>query len=562
MTRTSKFGLPAPFLQAPSAQSIKNPEPDYGRPLDLPPPATRTNNPLPLVDGYNARTAPPNLPAGALPSSQNFVLRDGGLEPRWGMSLIGGSGSTNASSALLNTDVGIGLGEYSTTTGARFPFAMSAGTFIYLNGSWISGSYATQPVNMPLSGGNTNYFDTAVVYHPTLDENGLVFVNSVNSAFWWDGPSRRTFSTLTNAPIASTVAPFDARLVFANIGTGTSNLPQRIIWSDRALPETYAAPGGGQADLLDASGRIQRLITQTDRILVFFDFEIWAGFKADYPFGLQFYPLDRTVGTPAPWSIVQTPKGLMFLGSDFNLYLIPPGGTPQQIGVSVWPALRDAITLPELSVGVYDPRTFEYFLYYCAAGGSGRPQACIRFHTIDGTFTPDVHVHGICRVATAQLSSSATTFGGLVGSFAAQGATSYGQYAGVTGNRVALAITSNGTVAQFASGASNDLGSAIDCRALTHLGNPNPTERLFLKDVWLDYMAISASSVTINFSPNFGQQFTASIGLALPASQPSGQTIANVAFSAVYPSIQFQHDKGHKFRLQRVTAVTEGDGRG
>jgi hypothetical protein len=223
--------------------------------------------------------------------------------------------------------------------------------------------------------------------------------------------------------------------------------------------------------------------------------------------------------------------------------------------------MRDEITSPERSTGVYDERLNSFQVYYPVAGGTGRPTHSRDFNFTDKTWTPHTYAHDIDAVTNATLSSSATTFGGLVGTYQQQTLT-YGQLAGVSQARTVLAGTSSGTVGQFLSTATADLGTSVGAKYVAHLGNAEPDRRLLLKELWIDYKADAPSTLTISVSKDFGQTVVQSYSVALPPANPSAQTVVQVGLSAVYPSIVFEADQGTRFRLQRVLARVEDTGRG
>lgn len=528
--------------------------PRFGSFISLGPPPTKGAKAVELALGWQQATPPQNIPFGASPQPRNYIFREGAAEPRH---RVGDLSSAN----ILNDDV-LWLGEYSTTTGGRFAVAISARTLAwYSNRSWRRSNYSSTPINDPLSGNDTNYIDAVVFYNPTLDENNLCFVNDVDQAFAFDGPSANTFSTLTNAPIAKTVAVFDSRLVFGNITSGATRFPQRVVWSARGDPVTYSEPTGGLEELLDARGNIQHVVGEADRLLVFTEFEIWQGFRTDFPFDLQFVPLDRTVGTMAPWSVVQTPLGVVFLGTDKRVYLIQPGSLPRAISQQVAPELRDNIDFPERAAAEYSAALGKYVLGYPVQGGTGRCDRALAFDILTGTWEPYDFGYGITRFGNAELSSSGTTFGGLIGTFAQQTLT-YGQLAGTSQGQVFMAGTSTGSVGQFTSSATGDFTQRVESRLPVLVPNENPTQRLFLRELRLDYRAISASSLTIRISNDFGASYQQSIGVALPLATLSEQTTVPLAASANYPWVEFQHDQGHRFALQRATILVETLGNG
>src|SRR3990167_700784 len=279
--RTTPAAIPAPGQgmnpqQAPPRPPAPPaPQPRLGQSVQLAPEPNRVST-QEVALGFIQQEAAVNLPPGASPQAQNWVAREGGLEPRW---RVGALGSMNT----FADDV-LWLGEYSTVSGGRFPVALSARTLAWYSAlAWRKASYSTQPTNDPLSGNDTNYIDATVLYDPVLDENTLCFVNGVDQAFVFDGPSRNTFSTLTNAPTAGTVTVLDNRVIFGNVTSGGTQFVQRVMWSARGDPQTYAEPTGGTEDLLSARGTIQKILGDGDQLVVWFDNEIWIGLKYDYP---------------------------------------------------------------------------------------------------------------------------------------------------------------------------------------------------------------------------------------------------------------------------------------
>jgi hypothetical protein len=481
------------------------------------------------------------------------MAREGVLEPRYRLAKVGSGSSL--------VDVVVGLGEFTTVSGTRYPYAISARTFSYYSGSaWTFGSYATQPTSDAPSGANTDYIDSVVIYDPVSDENAVAWVNGVNQAFQW-GPSSNTFSTMTNAPIARAIAAYDSRVVFGNITSAGTRLVQRIQYSEKFQPSITTAPTGGFDDLMDARGGIQRMLSDGERLLVFFDHEVWFGYPIDFPFNLAYRPLDRTRGTVSPWTVCQTPKGVFFLGDNYQPYIIPPGGVPQPVGLATWKTLREEIDVPSRAGAEYNPDTGRVLLVFPIQGGTGRPTKGLELDLDTGTWAPQTFDVNLTRIAVGDVTSSAITWGGLVGAWNAQTLT-WTQLGGTSSKRAIYAGTSTGTVAVFTSTATGDLGPAVLSETLMVVPNEDPTRKLYVREVRLDYQSNSASSVTLRLSNDFGQTYQQSVGVALPVAPLSAQTSVFVGVEAQYPCLQFQHDQGHRFALQRVTAVVSPLGRG
>jgi len=398
------------------------------------------------------------------------------------------------------------------------------------------------------------YFDAVPYYNADGDRFELVFVNGVNKAFTYAVANDLTFSTLTNAPFARYVATFDNRLIFANANDSTFNLfPQRVAWSERGAPSIYTAPTGGFEELLDAKGEITRLMAESDRLIIFFDSEIWQGLRIAFPFTFQFIRLEPKVGTQASWSVAHTPHGMVFLGNDLNLYLLPAGGTPRAIGDAVWRHIRETIAPRSVAAanGVWDAVRGGYLLTY-QTRQSTEQGVFVQFETDRVTWNPvgfdmssgwSIRRMGTTSMATASNFLRNATERVLVAD------------SGLTG-------MGNSNVLEWTSLATSDLGNPITCRYLTPLGNPNPTERQIVQEVRLDYRSVSASSMSLRISPDFGTTYPVDRGVALPPASASAQTVLGVNMSAVYPTVEFVHDSGGTFVLQGASVLLTGGGHG
>jgi len=529
------------------------PQTPFGVPIEVRPPASGVMTFRTVALGLVQNDSPPNLPPGATPSAQNVLAREGVLEPRYRLAKVG-SGSS------LCDDV-LAMGEYVNVAGTRYPYAISAATFSYYSGSaWTFGSYFSNSVNDPPSGADTVYIDSAVLYDPVSDENAVVWVNGTDQAFVASAHTKG-FSTLTNSPIAKVVAVWDSRVLFGNIVSGGTIYPQRIMHSEKFNPSITTSPTGGQDDLMDSRGALGRLMPDGDRVLALFEHEVWYGLKADFPFNIVWDALDRNVGCGGAWTACQTPRGIFFLGDNYLPYIIPRGGGPQPVGLAIWKTLRDEIDVPARACAEYNPDLGEVLLVYPVQGGSGRPGKALALNLDTGTWTPQTLDPNITRLGVGDVTTSAVTWGGLVGTWAEQMLT-WSQLGGTSSKRAMYAGTSTGTVGVFTSTATNDLGTGVDSRYLVVMPNEDPTRKQYVREVRLDYRAASASSLTLRVSNDFGSSFQQEIGVALPIAPVSAQTVVHVGMEATYPCIQFWHDAGHRFAIQRCVASVAVTGRG
>lgn len=528
----------------------------YGTPAPQSPKSPTPGQPLVPVT-LDALTPPANLPAGVSPRLSNWQLDREGLAPVLGMSVVGGSGLSSSHSWSLNAP---GLlsewfgGNPNAQESAAVVFG-SGGTLLYWHPDqyWARMSYGTNSVNDP----NTSAIqDSTVIYEPVADENALVFCNRVEQPYIWPGvnyASSRTYSTLTNAVPALACAYFDTRVVFGNVLSGTTIIPQRVVFSARGDPQLYAAPDGGIEDLVSMRGGIVKLVEDGDRLVIIGEYEIWEGRRAPFPFNMIFQPLDRTIGCGEARTVAQTPKGIVFQGHDGNVYILPKGSASAiAIGDKVWPDLKRLYDPAKSNrgFGLYDAHHGKYHVYpatvYYPGPSAGDPQ--FGFVLDMETMAWSTRSVGANRVVHGH----------------------YMRRENSSANALPYFITSQGTVARMgdtvlrtslASASTSMLGSTISGSALFPIGNPDPSRRVYVDSVLIDYSnrtCASGSSITIHCSSDFGQTSDFSVGVALPHTVYSRQTVVRLAYQAVYPSIDIQYESQksiNALRIQRITAM-------
>jgi hypothetical protein len=220
-----------------------------------------------------------------------------------------------------------------------------------------------------------SYWDLIQTYDPVSDDMIAVGApGSYQSLYCWKSGST-LFSTLTSAPRAKYVASYDNYLVALNVrdpASATSLYVQRVQWSDRGNPSNWTAGLSGFEDLLDMKGQGTRIISDGRRMVIFSDLEIWQGVTANAPFQFVFSAIDRSVGCPYPWSVCQTPAGIVFLGTGSRPYLLPTdGGELQPIGDSVRPYIQSFVNFgvsTDRIWSVYDPYFNTWRLFLHASG--------------------------------------------------------------------------------------------------------------------------------------------------------------------------------------------------
>jgi hypothetical protein len=334
--------------------------------------------------GIMGAKGPTNMPFGGTPASvfrwpkeaslnytmgaaHNFLVQDGALVPRPRL-----KDPLFTASNPLGTLVTGGV-EVVSSVGTRFQLISGTTRLAYhSNNSFSPLSYVSSAGrSTPPSMTTQDRVDFCQIYEPTNDE--MLAIASATSSYqtlfcWKSGAS--IFSSLTQSPSARWVAAFDNFVMAGNVRDSSgSKYGQRVQWSDRGNPFVWtpgAANLAGNQDLLDAKGTIQRIIAQEQRLVIFFDEEIWVGVRDSFPNTFRFTPLDRSRGTIFGKTCAVTPRGIMFLATDSMVYLLPKEGGPAvPVGQQIQQALREDMVNGQLNGNwaIFDEVTGTYQLY-------------------------------------------------------------------------------------------------------------------------------------------------------------------------------------------------------
>src|ERR1051325_2654185 len=540
--------------------------PFYGAPIPL---AARSLTSVLIVEptlGLDVSQPALDVPLGSTPSSDNYIMREGALEPRPMLSLFSNNPQPMGNVPILGATEVIGVG------GDCYPLVSGTSRWAwYASGSWSALSYVSAyGLDDPPSTGNSDYWDLTQVYDADRDENIAVGAHGSHQTLYCWQSNTTVFSSLTGAPRATTVAAFDNCLLAANSRSGTAEFVQRVQWSDRGSASSWTQGLAGYEDLLAMRGDITRLMPQENRILVLGEQETWHGYRVDYPPTLfRFEAIDTGVGCPYPWTATNTPLGTVFLGRAYQVYLVPKGGGPvTPIGQRLHRRIRESIDHPELAWGVYDPFTDTYQLTYPIQGGSGSPQRAAWLHLQSGAWAPqsyDLVGGGLSptRGAEVQRSSTATTWAQLGTSSVrwADLSLTWAQLAGSSQQRAVLVGSSNGTLYYLNSNATSDNGTAVRAywQSSALLGD-QPARTKTATRLAVDYQATSASSLTVAFSQSQGATFEAGTRVALPLADGVGQVEAHTYVAARYPTFRVESE-GFRYRLYRFLVEMRIGGR-
>lgn len=543
--------------------------PRFGAPLNI---RVRSTESVLIVEptlGLSVDQPSVDAPLGSTPQSSNFVMREGGLEPR---PMLSARGSTPQPMGAVSI---LGGWELQSVANVRYPLV--SGTTRWsaygLSGTpngWSVLSYiSSNGINSPPTGAASDYWDFTQMYYPLRDETIAIGANGSYQTLYCTQSNTTVFSTLTGAPQAKFVATYNNYVLAFNLKDAGNDLVQRVQWSDRGDPSTWTQGSAGFEDLLDMRGQGTRIMAQENQVILFSEDEIWRGVERDYPFQFAFQALDRSVGCPYSWTACNTPLGIIFLGKDYQVYLLPKGGgQAQPIGKGLHRTIRNTIDQPQRAWSVYDHTLSQYQLYYAIRGGSGTPQRAVYLDIQSGSWAPQSFdpVGGalsLTRGFEIYKSSSATTWGGLsaAGLTWANLGQSWAELAGSSEERSVLAGTSSGTLATFDSTATNDMGVAAPCtwRSTGLLGD-DPSHQKTVRKFRVDYAGDSSSSLSVRFSPNLGASFGNETRMDLPAASGLSQAEADPYYTSRYPLFEVSSE-GQRHRLFRFHVEYRRGGR-
>ena len=506
----------------------------YGVSQKVPKPPRIVEDVIPQL-GYSdipdRRTQP-----GSILSGQNVWVRPGAWEPRSGQSQLG---SNN-----ILADEGVGTLTYNNIAGTQYSVIASKGTIGFLDGdTWAALTHQpSDSSNLPLAGGDDDNIFGTTVYLPRSDLNILAFTNGVDPVYAWDGPESSTsYSLLTGAPIVKDLTTFDNRLVTWNVTdlSNLSQLVQRTQWCVRGDIEDWTGIGSGFEDLLDMRGEGTRIFAEESEYLLFSTEEVWRGRKIGLPFVFQHTPLDREKGMPYPRAAIQTQLGIFWLGRDFLVWNLS-GGRIQQAGTDIQRTLERILKDPGRAYFTWNGNRQHLTLHFTTTVGGDINQA-YTLYVPSGQWTRHAHTFegttGSSDLPTT--TSSAVTWGGLVGTFAAQTLTYARMLSASGGQRVDGAISSNGTVYALHPSATSDAGTAISQEITIRVLTDEP-HRVKVVDM-IRLQAGGGSTVSIGLSGDLGQTVPAETTVTLAeVPETSHQAVRPGAVSGVMPAVRLR----------------------
>ena len=547
----------------------------FGAPIPVAPKSSVTVLLLEPSKGFSHFQPPSDLDPGQSPYSMNFVMREGGLELRPTLSSF-----TSNANPVAGVTGGMNL---VSSVGSNYPLVSGMSKVAYYSTDslqWSLLSYVSAGgMNAPLSTTSVQYSDMVQSYDPANDEMvALIASGSYQTLYTWKA-NTGIYSSITSAPRAKYLATADNFVLAANVrdvGSVQSYYVQRVQWSDRGGPLTWNPATtniAGFEDLLDAKGGITRLATIDNLLLIFFNDEVWQGVRQQSGNAAwAFSPLDRSVGCPYPWTVVNTPQGVLFMSRSYMVYLLPKGGGPAApVGQAVRRWLSDRIAKPELAWAVFDPQTNTYRLHYAIGGGTGKPTEAVWLNLGENSWAPQSYVNagGTFSLTRGFLTArdganptitwnSLLSSGEVWTSISSSWLDLFGQQ--VAAFPVMAAGSSDGTTYYEGTSGLDDTVPVLATWRSQALDADSPGIMGVLQEVRMDYAASAPSVVSFQASRDQGASWDATSAVTAQATPVQGVQYFYPYTAAPYPTFQIQSSSPAS-RIYRFWAKLRQGGR-
>ncbi len=556
----------------------------FGAPSQFQPQSLVSTLVVEPVLGLDVSRSPLNIADGATPNSENWIMRDGRLELRSVLSRLADD-AAGASSVLSMAGVLTGGIAANAVDDSRYVVVGGRGSVGFSSWAWL-GPGAVTWQNAFLAGGafqpaSGDYWDMTQIYSDVDDQNvvvGAMTSRGTSLLKWVVGATN--VPVISGAPQARYVAAFNDYLLAANINDGSNIAPQRVQWSDRGSASSWTGGVSGFQDLLSARGGITRILPLERRIIVFFEDEIWEGTPIDFPFTFNFQPLDSTIGCPFSWTAAVTPRGIVFMARNFQMYLLPKeGGAAQPIGAPLHRRIRDSIVQPAKAFGAYDGVNDQYHFYYSSGASANFANRAAFLNFAGGSWAPqsfDTQRLVLTRAFTAPLGTShASTWDDFL-TFQPTVTwndinESWDDLLGIGNERQTVIALSATTVFEYSSTMSQDSqessgGSTAGLPRTAFyegkaFGADAPAVEKTLTQVSVEYVAPSASSLTVRTSPSQGAAYGVGIGLSLRTASAVSSEPAYVLQPARYPMFRVEASTQTGIELHRFHVTARIGGR-
>jgi hypothetical protein len=516
--RKTKFGFPPPTT-APSSTTVRL---------------------VPLTQGVRGDVPWTDSPPGSAISMTNFLPVHGALIPRSRLSslnTIRASGVTIEGLALLSpNNAGSHEVWYSSAT---------VHGLLTSNGSISRASFVSA---FGLGTPQTNDAITwqyAQAYSASLDAAVLVAAGGVSTStlqvLYKTSGGVPQYSYITGAPIAACVGSHDNYVIAFRTRPGPTSqyYNTRVQWCARGEAMSgWTKEGSGFEDLLSMRGVGTAVKGMSDnRLILFTDLETWYGDTATYPQQFQFYPLEQ-IGCPVPGTIAETEHGILFVGSDNNLRILPNGGGASRIvAPSLHRVLRNDLRtqgfpgIGNQSWAVWDRYSKLYYLFFTFSTVLERRGVVVNPETGEWGYI-DAGQSLTAGVAVGKTIPNNVPGEGLV-----------------FGN-------STGTIYSYNSLIATDSGSTVTATwRSAPIASELPGNYKQLRRVDCDYRATSRATVTLKISQDGGGSYGhTAMPLSLLSAPVTGRASSDVYAGSAFPCIELSStDTGYELHRLDVT---------
>jgi hypothetical protein len=539
----------------------------YGYSPKAYPPAESRKSIFEPVRGLDAGQAPQELSPGFTPESQNWIHVGGYLQPR--------SGISRYDNSFTLGDAALYAFEAFDVENRRYAIVASSDTLAILPASgtsWSALSYVAGSSGQTASAVMNIGWHGDYIYDIARDENIAVLTNDRQlPKFLTLTPSVNTFSDFTwvssRFSHARSVTVVDNSLVWFNVSTSTQQFPQRVEVSVRGEPSNYAqADGAVFEDIMDMRGVGQRAVADGDNVVLFTDQQIWRGRKTGDNYRFSYYCVNRTLGSPYPKTIASTPRGIMFLGGDLEMYLLSGDETirlgptytkgPDQGDHSrIQTYLQRRLMNGSLAWGAYNDRDNAYEMFYTSNETNTNlyPKNRIGLYFDNMSFFESRFSHELSAGCVIQDIEEAVTWDSIPYTWDQFNVPWDTASLGPVARRHAV-FSSSGTPYRFRSDQTSDDGTAIQCNWRSHGLNQGDEFRFDqLHEVWIEYASDSNSSLSLMVSDTVGSSFIDGYAANLSSSSHS-VVMCPVHITAQSPVFELRLNDGSVPKISRLQA--------
>jgi hypothetical protein len=298
-----------------------------------------------------------------------------------------------------------------------------------------------------------------------------------------------------------------------------------------------------------------------ERLLLFTEYEIWAAVPSGDDYAFRFARVREAVGTRWTKTITTTPEGVVFLGSDYEVYItdgtsaVPLGPIGAQGASRVQRKLRDEALGLDRAWATYNQDENRYELYYAVSGAAGGyPNRGMFYSFKHQTWWPQVYPFALSAGESFVNVVPGTSWDDVTETW--DSVTSFwDSFNAATGDRAFNVFESNGSVLRSLSTQTTDDGTAIDVRWRSP-GFKAGTRKVHLKEIWIDYENDSNSSASLWLGSSLsGSVYESQVAVSMTTT--GDPLFAPVWETDHHPAFEIRINDGGKPRIASFSATIQ-----